>query len=367
MNTEQPSQGSHPPLVIGVLPGEGVGPEVISAALDALHSLCDRCDRVLDLRTGGAIGNDALRLHGRSLSAETEAFCDAVFADGGAVFCGPGGARFVYELRRRFDLFCKLTPLQPLPSLCDASLLRPERLADVDIVAVRENTGGLYFGQWGRDGDAQNDSAWHGFGYDARQVDRILEVALAVAAARRRRLCLVAKCEGVPAISQLWIEHFQQRLQGGDIEGEILDVDNAAYQLIADPQRFDVIVSSNMLGDILADCGAVLLGSRGLSYSGNFDGYDRAVYQTGHGAAYDIAGSDCANPAGQMYALAMMLERSFDWPQGAALLRGAMDFVFASGFRTIDVAAAGSRVVGTREFGQRVACAIAELVPAVTA
>jgi 3-isopropylmalate dehydrogenase len=142
---------------------------------------------------------------------------------------------------------------------------------------------------------------------------------------------------------------------------EILDIDNAVYQLIADAARFDVIVSSNMFGDVLSDCGALLLGSRGLSYSGNFGPAGAAVYQTGHGAAYDIAGSGRANPVGQILSLAMLLQESFGWSDAAALLRDSVANTLAAGFRTRDNAGEGSVVLDARDFGQCVSDAMRRL------
>jgi 3-isopropylmalate dehydrogenase len=341
--------------VIGVLPGEGIGPEVVGVALDVLDAVSGVTGRKFDIRFGGLIGNDALRVFGKGLSDQVVAFCDDIFADGGALFCGAGGGRFVYELRQQYDLFCKFTPLRPEPALRDCGAIRPEGLGNVDIVAVRENVGGLYFGEWGERADAAGERAvYHHFSYRQDHVDRILQVAHRLAARRRGRLCVTVKRDGAPAISDLWMQRVEHITEGSPVAVEVLDIDNAAYQLIADPRRFDVLVSPNLFGDILADCGALLLGSRGMSYSGNFDGAGRAVYQTGHGAAYDLAGTGTANPVGQLMALAMLLEESFMWPEGAALVRDAVTGVLASGIRTADIAGPGSEVVGTREFGVRV-------------
>lgn len=348
------------PGVVGVLAGEGIGPEIITAALGVLDALSAATGRHFEIRMGGLIGTEAKRLYGNSLSEETAEFCKSVFADGGALFCGAGSAGFVYELRARFDLFCKFTPLKPLVALRDTGALRPERLDGIDIVAVRENAGGLYFGHGRRERDGEGRLiASHHFSYRQDQVERILGVAGRLAALRRGRLCAVLKPEGVPAISALWQEGLENLLQTVSLDlAEVMEIDNAVYQLVADPRRFDVIVSPNMFGDVLADCGALLLGSRGMSHSGNFSEDGKSVYQTGHGAARDIAGTDSANPIGQILALAMMLEESFCWPEGAAKVRGAVAATLAGGYRTADIAAPGSRVVGTRELGARICDAL---------
>jgi 3-isopropylmalate dehydrogenase len=342
--------------VIGVFMGEGVGPEVVTVALDTLDVLAKAGGRHFEVRMGGLIGTEARRRHGCGLPDEAAGFCASVFSDGGALLCGAGGGRFVYELRAKFDLFCKFTPLQPCVALRDVGAVRPERLEGVDIVAVRENVGGLYFGQWERGKDEAGQAiATQRFGYRHDQVERILAVAGKLAAARCGRLCVVLKPEGVPAISALWQECLEAlRPEIALDEMSILEIDNAVYQLVADPRRFDVIVAPNMFGDVLADCGALLLGSRGMSHSGNFGADGRAVFQTGHGAARDLAGRDSANPIGQLLSLAMMLEESFDWPEGARALRDAITRTLEAGYRTADIAAPGSRMVGTRELGARI-------------
>jgi 3-isopropylmalate dehydrogenase len=346
--------------LIGLFDGEGVGPEVIRVALDALQALSVRTGRGVQLRVGGAIGKPAVLAHGVSLTPETVRFCEEIFAAGGALFCGPAGARFVYDLRRQFGLFCKFTPLQPMSALHDCGAVRPERLAGVDIIAVRENVGGLYFGHESTGLTAQGDRfASHLFSYDTGQIMPILSAAASLAQRRSGRLTLVIKREGTPAISQLWLDCLQHTDGIDQLDVQILDIDNAVYQLVNAPQQFDVIVSPNMFGDVLADCGALLLGSRGMSYSGNFSADGKAVFQTGHGAAHDIAGLDQVNPFGQVMALAMLLEEHLGWADDAALLRRAVATVLAAGLRSADLAAAGAQVLGTRALGAALLEAIA--------
>jgi 3-isopropylmalate dehydrogenase len=344
--------------LVGALPGEGVGPDLVALALRALEPIAAATGTRFEVRTGGAIGTTALRHHGRCLTDEVAGFCSEVFSDGGAVFCGAGGGRFVYELRSRFDLFCKFTPIAPLPALRDAGPLRPEILEGTDIVAVRENVGGLYSGTWSTGTDAAGcPVAHHSFSYAQDAVDRILDVAARVATARSGRLTVVTKPGGVPAISELW-EDRARALGHPGLRLELLEVDNAAYQIAANPRRFDVIAAPNMFGDVIADCGALLLASRGMSFSGNFGPGGRAVYQTGHGAAYDIAGSGLANPCGQLNALAMMLRESFGLAGAADALLAAIAATLAEGFRTPDIAGPTSRVVGTAELGDRILAAL---------
>jgi len=347
------------PFVVGVFLGEGVGAEVISAALTILDILAAKCRKKIDVKFGGKIGRCAADESGKPLPEEAVAFCESVFASGGAVLCGPGSARFVYEMRARFDLFCKLTPLRPAPELIDAALIRPESLTGVDIMAVRENAGGLYFAResLGRtpDGGQYVEAK---FNYCQRQVQRILDVAERLALQRGGRVCLVVKRDGVPAMSNLWCEVARQREGRAPVEWRVLDIDNAVYQLVADPKSFDVLVSPNMFGDVLADCGSLLLGSRGLSYSGNFSDDGKGVFQTGHGAAYDLAGTGRVNPVGQILALAMMLEEAFNWREGAEIVRRAVYRTLGDGVRTQDIRGARQSAVGCREMTQRIGDAL---------
>lgn len=351
-------------LLLGVLPGEGIGPEVVAVALGLLPVLERALAVRFELREGGAIGLPAQQACGKALSDEVVAFCDATFAAGGALFCGPGGGRFVYELRQRFDLYCKLTPIQPLPALDDTGPLRPQLRAGVDLVVVRENTGGLYLGE---DGIDTQGVAHHRFTYTPQQVERILRVAAGLAASRRGRMTVVLKPGGVPAISRLWQQVLARLPLPTGLQHEVLEVDNAMYQLLAQPARFDVVVAPNMFGDVLSDGASLLLGSRGLSFSGNFGPGGRAAYQTGHGAARDLAGTDRANPIGQVHALAMLLRESLGLGSAATAVEQAVAHTLAAGWRTPDIATASSRVVGTAEMGARLAESLARQLASRTA
>ena len=350
-----------PVAVVGVLTGEGIGAEVVGAARDVLDCVRARAQRPVEILVGGKIGRPAQAECGAALSGEVIEFCDSVFARGGAILCGPGGGRFVYDLRAHFALYCKLTPVRHLAAIDDASILRPERLRGVDLIVVRENAGGLYFGRSeivpGEDRVAIQHCA-----YTDSEVQRILRPALDLARRRRGRLALALKPDGIPAISTLWRENLEQLAAGTGVAWQILEVDNAAYQLIANPRELDVMVAPNMFGDVLSDAASLLLGSRGMSFSGNFGPGRRAVYQTGHGAAHDLAGRNCANPAGQIYSLAMMLRESFGWQREASAIEAAIATVLGQGWRTPDIASATSRVTGTRELGERIAAATADLL-----
>jgi 3-isopropylmalate dehydrogenase len=349
--------------VIGVLVGEGIGAEVIAAACMVLDRMGKKTQGTVDLRFGGKIGLPAKAESGAALSGEATDFCEAVFSDGGAILCGPGGGRFVYDLRAHFDLYCKLTPVRHLAAIDDASIVRPERLDGVDLVIVRENVGGMYFG-CSEMLHGEEREAVQRFSYTDTQVQRILRPALELARGRRGRLALALKPDGIPAISALWRDNLEQQASATDVAWQVLEIDNAAYQLIANPREFDVIVAPNMFGDVLSDAASLLLGSRGLSFSGNFGPGRRAVYQTGHGAAYGMAGMNSANPVGQIFSLAMLLRESFGWYREAVAIETAIATVLGQGWRTPDMATTLSRVVGTRELGERIADAAADLLGA---
>ncbi|NNC89422.1 MAG: 3-isopropylmalate dehydrogenase, partial [Akkermansiaceae bacterium] len=301
---------------------------------------------------------------GADLSSEVEGFCEDIFSRQGAVLCGPGGGRFVYDLRARFDLFCKLTPVTPLPALADAGVMKASARRDVDLVVVRENAGGLYFGEGAQRGAGPERSADHRFAYREDEVARILEVAMRLAAARRGKIMLALKPGGVPAISALWQNCFQRVSAEHRVEAAVLEIDNAVYQVLEKAREFDVVVAPNMFADVLSDACSLLLGSRGMSFSGNFSARGHAVFQTGHGAAHDLAGKDEANPIGQVLSVAMMLRESFGLDREAAAIEAAVVRTVGAGWRTRDIAGRDSTVVGTREMGRRICSELERLLAA---
>ena len=344
---------------IGVLPGEGVGPEVVAAALEVLAAAQSASGARLEICSGGAIGRDAELMTGRALTDEVAAFCAGIFEEGGAILCGPGGGRFVYDMRRRFDLFCKISPLKPVTALLEAGRLKARVLEGVDILVVRENVGGVYQGDWSeRSHDADGRICEHAFRYSERQVRRLLEAAAKLAARRRGRLAVIVKDGGVPSISSLWRDVGNEAAGRHGVAPSFVDIDLAAYRLVSDPSAFDVVAAPNLFGDVLADVGAVLLASRGMSFSGNFSEGGAAVYQTNHGSALDLAGSGRANPIGQIASVAMMLRESFGLSREAAWIEDAVEEVLRLGFRTFDIAEPEATIVGTAELGRRIAAEV---------
>lgn len=339
-------------LLVGVVPGEGVGPEVIPAALCVLKAVTDSTGIPLMVRTGGAIGREAEQWHGASLSAEIVAFSDSIFREGGALLCGPGGGRFVYDLRKTFDLFFKISPLRVANGLVESSSLRESVLRDVDILLVRENCGGVYQGVWGEMPPA---GARHEFSYQREHVSRFLDPAARLAKSRSGRLTVIWKESGLPSISALWKRCAQEAADRAGVAVQMVDADLFAYRLVQTPRNFDVVAAPNLFGDILGDLGAAFLGARGHSYSGNFSGDGRAVYQTNHGSAHDIAGTLRANPAGQIFSMAMMLRESFGLWREAAVVEAAVRSAWADGWRTADVATPGCRLASTDEMAAAIA------------
>ncbi len=336
--------------MIGVLPGEGVGTDVVAAALQVLEAVQQASGSSVDIVVGDA-----------QTSADVSAFCASVFAGGGAVLSGPYGGRVVYDLRRRFDLYYKLSPLKPTPALAGAGRLRGSKAGDIDVLVVREGSEGVYQGDWGESDLSGERVAHQSFQYRESTVRRLLQQAALIAQKRSGQLSVVVKKAGVPTISRVWSDVAGEIASETGVELSILDVDFAAYFLIQHPEQLDVLATPNLFGDILSDVGAVLLGSRANSFSGNFSDGGAAIFQTNHGAAHDLAGQDQANPAGQILALAMLLRSRLGMEREASMVEAALESAWAAGWRTFDLAEPGCHVVGTREFAQKVAAAVAPL------
>jgi len=342
------------PYRIGVLPGEGSGPEIVRVALAVLDAVSSVTGTTFEVTFGGPIGIDAERESGVALSEDVVRFCAATFAAGGAIFAGAGGGRFVYDLRRRFDLFCKLNPIRPWPELAGVARLRARQAGDVDVLIVRENVEGVYYSEWSEPaGVAPARSLTQRSTHTEHGVRRIVDAAARIARARRRKLAVVVKRGGLPALAALWEACARAIVPGYEVEVSVLDVDLAAYRVVQEPETLDVVVAPNLFADVLSDLGGVVAGSRALTYGVSFSARGDAVYQTNHGSAHDLARTDRANPAGQLLALALLLRESFALEREAALVERALGCVWARGIRTADLAEQGAaRVVGTREMGE---------------
>jgi len=345
---------------VGVLPGEGSGPEVVAAALQVLEATATTFGFELRTNIGGAVGMTAKHQCNRYLSEEVSEFCGTLFEIVGAILAGAAGGRFVYDLRKQFQLYVKLNPLRSYPELSHVCRVKlPAR--PVDILLLRENLQDLYGGD---SVELQSDSGrevLHTLLHSESHVRAVIDKAVVAAVARRGDLCVISKACGAPAIHSLWHDCASDAAAAAGVDLHFADVDYAAYRLIHDPEAFDVIVAPNCFADILSDVGGLLAGSRALTYGVSLSSRGDAVYQTNHGAAHDLAGTDTANPVGQIFAAAMMLEQTFQLPQPARAIEDAVRSLWRTGWRTQDLAEPGCRVVGTRQFGELVAQEVAAL------
>ncbi len=348
---------------VAVLPGDGVGPEVIAAAERVLEAAAATSGIALRLEQF-PFGAAAVRAAGEPFPEVTRAAClraDAVLL--GAVGdpsldAAPRARRpetGLLALRQALGVFANLRPVSAIPALAHASPLRAERLRDVDLLVVRELTGGLYYGEpRGRYGNR----AVNTLTYEREEIERVARVAFAAAGRRRGVVTSVDKAN-VLEVSVLWREVVSEVARDyPDVRLEHQLVDSAAMRLISDPASLDVLLTENLFGDILSDEAAVLAGSIGLLPSASL-GAGRGLFEPIHGSAPGIAGRDAANPVGAILSAAMLLRYAVGSDEGARLIEAAVAQVIAAGLRTRDTAAPGERAVGTGEFGARVASAVA--------
>jgi 3-isopropylmalate dehydrogenase len=351
-----------------ILPGDGIGPEIVAEAVKVL--ICLRDDFGLDLEIYEAlVGGAAHDEHGHPLPEETLRLahdCDAVLL--GAV----GGPKWeplhisvrpekgLLGLRSELGLFANLRPAILYPQLADASTLKPEVVAGLDILIVRELTGGIYFGQ-PRGVKTTDDGKRVGFNtlvYTESEIDRICRVAFDLARQRDRRVCSVDKAN-VLECTELWREVATRVGQDyPDVTLSHMYVDNAAMQLVRAPKQFDVMVTTNMFGDILSDCAAMLTGSIGMLPSASLDADGKGMYEPIHGSAPDIAGKGIANPLATVLSVAMMLRYSLREPDAATRVEQAVAAVLDRGLRTADIAAPGAVTIGTAAMGNALVDAI---------
>ena len=344
---------------IAVLPGDGIGPEVIAEGLRCLETLARRHGHEF-LLTELPFGGAAIDQCGNPLPAETLEAClraDAVLlgAIGGPKWSAPEARvrpeQGLLALRSALGVYANLRPVKVHPTLLGASTLKPEVLQGVDLLFVRELTGGIYFGEKRRDARSASDLCT----YTVEEIERIVRAAARLAQQRRRRLVSIDK-SNVLETSRLWREVVTRLVQQEfpDVTLEHALVDSAAMHLIRRPRDFDVLVTENMFGDILTDEASMLAGSLGLLPSASLGEGTRGLYEPIHGSAPDIAGRGIANPCGTLFSVALLLRHSLGLAEEAAALEGAVCEALAQGAHTPDIAAPGARAFSTREVGEAV-------------
>jgi 3-isopropylmalate dehydrogenase len=344
---------------IAVLPGDGIGPEVTAEAVRALRGIEQQFGHSFAL-TEAAFGGAAIDAHGEPLPAATRDLClaaDAILlgAVGGPKWSGPDARERpeagLLELRRVLGVYANLRPVTVHPRLVDASPLKPELVQGVDLLIVRELTGGIYFGEKRRSGDRAVDVCE----YSVAEIERIARVAGRLALARRRLVTSVDKAN-VLETSRLWREVTSRvfSTEFPDVRLEHMLVDSAAMHLVKSAGDFDVLLTENMFGDILSDEAAMLAGSLGLLPSASLGEGRRGLYEPIHGSAPDIAGRGAANPYGAILSAALLLRSSLGLEREGEALEAAVSRALESGARTADIAFKGLAARSTREVGDAV-------------
>jgi 3-isopropylmalate dehydrogenase len=340
---------------IAILPGDGIGPEVVGEAVKVLQATADASGFQLELDYAD-VGGVAIDKYDTPLPQETLALCQ----ESDAVLLGAIGApqydelpsdkrpeKGLLGLRAGLGSFANLRPAQVYPALVDASSLKPELVRDIDILIVRELTGGIYFGE---PSDQDDEHGLSTMIYKRHEIERIARVAFEAAQKRGGRLCSVDKAN-VLQVSQYWRKVVLEIAKDyPDVELSHMYVDNAAMQLVRWPKQFDVIVTGNMFGDILSDEASMLTGSLGMLPSASL-GEGTGLFEPVHGSAPDIAGQNKANPIATIASIAMMLKYSMDRKEEAAAIEKAISEALEEGVRTADIAVEGETVLSTTEMG----------------
>lgn len=347
---------------ITLLPGDGIGPEIIAVAVNVLKQVGQQHDIQFDF-TEALLGGAAIDATGSPLPDETLKACEQSDA---VLLASIGGYKWdalpraqrpetgLLSLRSGLGLFANLRPATILPQLLNASSLKPEIVEGVDIMVVRELTGGIYFGTpkgvfQMEDGQQRGVSTMV---YHSSEIDRIGRVAYEIARKRKGRLCSVDKAN-VLEVSQLWRDRITAlSADYPDVELSHLYVDNAAMQLVREPKQFDTIVTGNLFGDILSDAAAMLTGSIGMLPSASLGESGPGVFEPVHGSAPDIAGQDKANPLAQVLSAAMMLRYGLNQPDAANQIEQAVLTVLDQGYRTGDIMSEGMNATGCQGMGE---------------
>ena len=354
-------------MKVAVLPGDGIGPEITAQAVRVLKALANQ-GLSIELDTA-PVGGTAFDLSGDPLPAATIAVCESADA---ILFGSVGGPQYdtlprpqrpeqgLLRLRKHFDLFANLRPAIVYPELAHASTLKPEVVAGLDLLILRELTGDIYFGQprGVRTNEAGEREGFDTMRYTESEIRRIAHTAFQAARKRSGRVCSVDKAN-VLETTQFWRDVVTEvHKEYADVALSHMYVDNAAMQLIRNPKQFDVIVTGNMFGDILSDEASMLTGSIGMLPSASLNAKGFGLYEPIHGSAPDIAGKGLANPLATILSTAMLLRYSLNQPAAADRVEAAVRKVLAQGLRTADIAESGRPTVGTQAMGDAVLAAL---------
>ncbi len=350
---------------IAILPGDGIGPEVMREAIKVLETIGQRFSFDFNYEYGD-VGGCAIDRQGQALPESTLSLCQSSDA---ILFGSVGGPKWeklapalqperaaLLSLRKHFGLFCNLRPAKLFKSLITKSPLRPEIVKDgFDILCVRELIGDVYFGEpKGREGSGQEERAFDTMVYTRAEIQRIAVMAFEFARKRRKKVASVDKANVLMSMV-LWREVVSEVARKyPDVELENIYVDNTAMQLLKDPHRFDVLLCSNMFGDIISDECAMITGSIGLLSSASLNDKGFGLYEPAGGSAPDIADKNIANPIAQILSVAKLLKYSFGQKDAAQAIEEAIERVLEAGICTQDIALAGSKVVGTKEMGDAI-------------
>jgi len=349
-----------------LLPGDGIGPEVVAQGQRILSAIAGKFGHQFTFATG-LIGGCAIDQHGTALPDETLALCrksQAILlgAVGGPKWDNPAAKTRpevgLLKIRKELGLFANLRPITVSRHLVAASPLKAEIVAGTDLLFFRELTGGLYFGKSQREPSADGETAYNTMIYSTGEIERIVRLAAEAARKRKNKVTSVDKAN-VLEVSRLWRQTFERvmKTEFPDVQYENVLVDAMAMYLISRPTKFDVIVTENMFGDILTDEGSMLPGSLGMLPSASLGNPGPGLYEPIHGSAPDIAGKGIANPLGTILAAAMLLRHSLNLETEAAAVEAAVDQVLAAGHRTADLAG-GSTPIGTTQMGDLVLAAL---------
>ena len=356
-------------MKIAILPGDGIGTEIVAEAVKVMHVL----DLPFETETA-LVGGAAYEVHGHPLPESTLKLAQAADA---ILFGAVGDWKYdkleralrpeqaILGLRKHLGLFANFRPALCYPQLTHASSLKPELVAGLDILIIRELTGDIYFGQpRGRrtatDGHFPGaEEAFDTMRYSRPEIERIAHVAFQAARKRSSKVTSVDKANVLETfqfwkdvVTEVHAEYYP------DVELQHMYVDNAAMQLVKAPKSFDVVFTGNMFGDILSDEAAMLTGSIGMLPSASLDGNNKGLYEPSHGSAPDIAGQGVANPLATILSLAMMLRFTLQQPEAAARIEKAVDAVLSNGLRTGDICSEGMQRVGTLQMGDAVVAAL---------